>query len=61
MIAQSTDNLLGRFLAREPAGTWTDHFAANGAVKGDHIPASTLYHIVTAFSALDRVFGKAAG
>ena len=61
MIAQITDNLLGHFLAREPAGTWTDHLTAGGTAKGDRIPASTLYHIVSAFSELDRVFGKAAG
>lgn len=59
MIAQITNNLLGRFFAREPAGTWIDHFAASGAAKGDRIPSSTLYHIVSAFSELDRVFGKA--
>jgi mannose/cellobiose epimerase-like protein (N-acyl-D-glucosamine 2-epimerase family) len=59
-IAQITSNLLQRFFVRPPAGTWTDHFAAGGAVKGDRIPSSTLYHIVMAFSELDRIFGKAA-
>ena len=57
-IVQITNNLLERFFARKPAGTWTDHFAAGGEAKGDRIPSSTLYHIVTAYSELDRVFGR---
>jgi len=55
-IARIVENLLERFIAGNTAGTWTEHLSAEGAAKGDRIPASTLYHIVLAFSELERVF-----
>ena len=55
-IANIVDNLLERFVARNVAGTWTEHLSPDGAPKGDRIPSSTLYHIVLAFSELERVF-----
>ena len=39
-------NLFERFIAGNPAGTWTEHLSADGAAKSDRIPSSTLYHIV---------------
>ena len=57
-IARIVENLLERFIAGKPAGTWTEHLSPDGAAKGDRIPASTLYHIVLAFSELERIFGE---
>lgn len=46
-----------KFLGRPfPAG-WFDHFNADGSLKVDFVPASTLYHIVLALGEADRVFG----
>lgn len=55
-IARIVSNLLDRFIAGNRAGSWTEHLAPDGGAKGDRIPASTLYHIVLAFSELERVF-----
>lgn len=46
IIAQIVNNLLKRFFAREPRGTWTEHFTPSGKPKGDRIPSSSLYHIL---------------
>jgi N-acylglucosamine 2-epimerase/mannose-6-phosphate isomerase len=52
--------LLERFLSHTPRGTWIDHFTAAGKVNVDKIPASTLYHLMLAFSEMLRVKEKAA-
>jgi N-acylglucosamine 2-epimerase/mannose-6-phosphate isomerase len=46
---------LTKHLAHEPIGTWVDHFHEDGAPKVGKIPASTLYHIMIAFSEMLRV------
>ena len=55
-LARIVANLFERFFAGNPAGTWTEHLSADGAAKSDRIPSSTLYHIVLAFSELERIF-----
>lgn len=54
-LAQIVANLLDRHLKVEPRGGWIDHFAADGAILADKIPASTLYHVFLAFSELLRL------
>ena len=44
--------LLGRHLADCPRGTWRDHFDATGHNISGWIPASSLYHIFTAYAEL---------
>ncbi|MHB2168001.1 AGE family epimerase/isomerase [Alsobacter sp. R-9] len=44
------------FLSRSPAGTWTEAFDARGVATEQRIPASTLYHIMGAWLALERLF-----
>ena len=58
-IARNIGNLFERFIAGNRAGTWTEHLAPDGAGKSDRIPSSTLYHVFSAFSELERVFGSA--
>jgi N-acylglucosamine 2-epimerase/mannose-6-phosphate isomerase len=54
-IAVSVANLLDRFLARTPRGTWIDHFDAAGAPLVDKVPSTTLYHLQLAFTELLRL------
>jgi mannose/cellobiose epimerase-like protein (N-acyl-D-glucosamine 2-epimerase family) len=54
-IASCVDNLLDRYLAHQPAGTWIDHLDAAGQPRVDKIPSSTFYHIFLAFSELLRL------
>ncbi|MFN7144090.1 MAG: AGE family epimerase/isomerase [Myxococcota bacterium] len=54
-LADTTRVLLERYLARRPAGTWLDHFDADGALVADTVPAATFYHLFLAFSELLRV------
>ena len=56
-VARIIDNLFDHFFAGNRAGTWTEHLAPDGTRKSDRIPASTLYHVVSAFSELERIFG----
>ena len=58
-VARVIGNLLDHFVAGNRAGTWTEHLAPDGTRKSDRIPASTLYHVFSAFSELERAFGKA--
>lgn len=51
--ARLTGTLCTRFLA--PAGTWIDHFGADGRALPDKIPASSLYHLFMAYAELHRV------
>ena len=57
-VARIISNLFERFFAANRAGTWTEHFTADGNAKSDRIPSSTLYHVVSAFSELERIFGR---
>lgn len=41
-----------RFLAKAPKGCWQDHFSADGAELVDFVPASSLYHLCSAFDFL---------
>lgn len=49
--------LESRFLGKPIAAGWLDHFNADGSLKVDFVPASTLYHIVLGLAEADRVFG----
>jgi mannose-6-phosphate isomerase len=51
-------NLFSRFLKRDPAGTWDEHFAPDLSLKSDKIPATTLYHLVTASRELERALDR---
>ena len=51
-IGQGTDALLARYLARTPRGTWTDQLDAAGLPASAHMPASSLYHLFTAYAEL---------
>jgi mannose/cellobiose epimerase-like protein (N-acyl-D-glucosamine 2-epimerase family) len=55
VIEQSATLLLTRHLAHTPRGTWIDHFDADWRPKIDKIPASTLYHVMIAFSEALRI------
>lgn len=46
------DALTRRFLDPAPAGMWHDHFGPDGALRSDKIPASSLYHLFTAYAEL---------
>lgn len=54
-IARCVDNLLDRYLAVAPAGTWIDQFDADGVPAADKIPSTTFYHVFLAFSELLRL------
>lgn len=54
-IPRIVDNLLGRYFAHPVMGAWTDQLDAAFAPAGDAIPASSLYHVVTGYAALDRL------
>lgn len=47
-----TDTLFATHLATETPGLWIDNFDAKGAPQDADVPASSLYHLMTAFSAL---------
>jgi N-acylglucosamine 2-epimerase/mannose-6-phosphate isomerase len=55
VFEQSGWLLLRRFLSGSPRGTWIDRLGEDGTPRSDMIPASTLYHLVIAFSELLRV------
>ena len=44
--------LTQQFLQRAPDGMWHDHFGSDGALRSDKIPASSLYHLFTAYAEL---------
>jgi mannose/cellobiose epimerase-like protein (N-acyl-D-glucosamine 2-epimerase family) len=48
---------LRRFLEAPVAGTWRDRMQANGSFVDEAAPGSSLYHIVSAATALDRACG----
>ena len=41
-----SDRLFAEYLAGVPAGAWRDRFTLAGAPLADHVPASTLYHLI---------------
>ncbi|MFK0297821.1 AGE family epimerase/isomerase [Brevundimonas sp. NPDC090276] len=47
-----TDALFATHLATATRGLWIDNFDAKGAPQDADVPASSLYHLMTAFSAL---------
>jgi len=51
--------LMRHFLGRPFAGGWVDHVSAEGAPLVDHVPASTLYHLVLAASVAAKSFAAA--
>jgi mannose/cellobiose epimerase-like protein (N-acyl-D-glucosamine 2-epimerase family) len=54
-ILDTVHNIFTRYLDKPGPGMWLDHFEADGTLKATNIPASSLYHIVLAFSELMRV------
>lgn len=58
MAESLLETLETQFLGKPfPAG-WLDHFNADGSMKVDFVPASTLYHIVFALGEADRIFNR---
>ena len=57
VFMQSAARLLRYHLAHTPSGTWIDVFAPDGTVRVDKIPASTLYHLMIAFTEMLRIEG----
>lgn len=51
--------LLSTFLDQPFAGGWIDHVAADGTPLVDHVPASSLYHLVLAGSVAAKGFAAA--
>ena len=49
-----TDTVLATHLATPTPGLWIDSYDAEGRPQDASVPASTLYHLMTAFSALLR-------
>lgn len=47
-----TDTLFATHLATAMPGLWIDNFDTGGVAEDADVPASTLYHLMTAFSAL---------
>jgi mannose/cellobiose epimerase-like protein (N-acyl-D-glucosamine 2-epimerase family) len=54
-IAVCVDNLLDRYLAPAPRGTWIDQLDGEGLPDVDKIPSTTLYHLLLAFTELLRL------
>lgn len=57
VFASSTRVLFDQFLDRGLPGTWIDRFDADGKIATDHVPASTLYHVMIAFAEMLRIEG----
>jgi mannose/cellobiose epimerase-like protein (N-acyl-D-glucosamine 2-epimerase family) len=56
-----SEALFRTYLGVEPVGTWHDRFTRDGRLAVDHIPASTLYHligVVAELLATDPVDGR---
>lgn len=54
MAVRLADNLLDHYFTGCPVGTWVDQLDAAGAPAVTKIPTSSLYHIITAYDALDQ-------
>ncbi|HCW50112.1 MAG TPA: N-acylglucosamine 2-epimerase, partial [Brevundimonas sp.] len=50
--ARLVDRLFETHLATPVRGLWVDAFDADGRAQDGSVPASTFYHLMTAFSAL---------
>lgn len=55
IFESSTRALFDYFLTGCTAGTWIDRIDAYGAASVDHVPVSTLYHLMIAFAEMLRV------
>lgn len=55
IFASSTRVLFDHFLDRKLAGTWMDRIDAQRQPATDHVPASTLYHLMIAFAEMLRI------
>ncbi len=55
VIEETCGLLMSRYLARKPAGIWMDAFDEKGQGVADVVPASTLYHLLLAFSEILRI------
>jgi D,D-heptose 1,7-bisphosphate phosphatase len=51
---------LGAFLDVNPPGLWRDRIDAQGRTLSTDVPASSLYHFVSALMECERVFGRIA-
>ena len=60
-IPRLVANLLDRYFAHPVAGAWIDQLDAGFAPASDSIPASSFYHIVTGFVALDGLVASLRG
>ena len=54
-IAQIMDQLLDRYLAVTPEGSWQDRFGPGFRPMAKDVPASILYHLILAFAELLRL------
>jgi mannose/cellobiose epimerase-like protein (N-acyl-D-glucosamine 2-epimerase family) len=52
-IAATVDRLMQHYLDRVPNGTWMDALDAAQAPLSQRVPASSLYHLMTGYAALD--------
>lgn len=55
--AQAAASGIRLYLDTRVPGLWFDARSPNGALRGDAVPASTFYHLVSAIAALDRAAG----
>jgi mannose/cellobiose epimerase-like protein (N-acyl-D-glucosamine 2-epimerase family) len=55
VIEQSARLLFARYLSHTPSGTWMDAIDETGRDAASVVPASTLYHILLAFSEVLRI------
>lgn len=51
---QTTQSILDRYLSNCPPGTWTDQLDHQGRPISDKIPTSSLYHLMTAYTAFPK-------
>ncbi len=55
ILEQTCSVLFDRYLAVEPAGTWSDAFDEQARPTAHNVPTSTLYHVVLAMTELLRL------
>ena len=53
-VGDLVDGMFATHLATDVQGLWTDSYDAEGRSHDVAVPASSLYHLMTAFSALLR-------
>lgn len=54
-VTRALGGLMQHYLSGPVAGGWIDKFDARGRPMGEHIPASTFYHLFCAIAEADRV------